>query len=298
MSKKIVFYTHTVDIVEAELTDIKLSHKDGRLYKVTLDISVDYDTYEIIKTNGFFHLTFDVVPDTVDFKPDKDVIITLKADPMLVQTLGELGDDEAVNQVIIAEDEAGEIIRKDINWYALRVVQEVDLPEGLDEKGSVVEGFETVYAFEDEEETESVELNENMENLIDEFRDIEYILKKYEMPYIRTGNEFSGTIDYKGHKLTYFIYETARVFVMSTAYTFFVPEENYDKACREIARINSELTVGNFDLDMEEGVLSFRTYIDVGDEILIPELFERMLIGNIATAGKYYTDIYDAVRLH
>ncbi|MGI6778018.1 MAG: YbjN domain-containing protein [Acetivibrionales bacterium] len=295
MSKKIVFSTQTVDLITAELHDIKFSRRDSIINDIRLYVSIDFDTYQVIKKNGYFHLTYDMVPEKTNFSPDKEVLVTLKADPILVNTFSELNDDNLISELIASDDEDGEIIKKDINWYVLKVEQEVSLPDDLKETGLVFEGFETAYAIQDEKYFEDEGITGRIEDMIDEFKDIEYILKKYNIEFKREENDFSGIIYYKGYKWTYFIYEVDRVFVMYSAYTFFVPEESYDKVCREIVRINSELTVGNFDLDMSDGVLTFRTYLDIGDDILIPELFERMLIGNIATTGKYYTEIFNTV---
>lgn len=294
MSKSIIFSTQTVDLITCELIDMHLSHKDGMLSRVALDVSVDYNTFLAIKKNGYFHMTFDVIPAKIDFDAEKDIIMTLKADPMLVRTLAEMQDDEVVNRALIGDGEFSETVRKEINWYALKVVQEVSLPDDLEEKGTVLEGFETAHAIE-EDENEYDDITEDLSNYIDEFKDIEYILKKYNIPYVRHENDFSGQVTYKDHTWAFFIYETNRVFVMCSAYTFFVSENKLDTVCRELARINSELTVGSFDLDLEEGVITFRTYLDIGDELLLPDLFERMLIGNIATTGKYYASIYELV---
>lgn len=296
MSKKVVFSTQTVDRLPVEFIGMHLSHQEGKLSKITLDISMSYETYLTVKKNGYFHLTFHVMPERTNFDPGKDILITLKADPALVQALAELQNDDRVGDAITVDDEAGELVRNEINWYVLRAAQEIELPAGMKEEGTVVEGFETAYAIEEDNETEPAGIEEDIADYIDEFEDIENVLKKYDIPYIRNEKEFSGEIHYKGHMWTFFIYETDRVFVMCSAYAFYVSQNNYDKACREIVKVNSELTVGSFDLDMEEGVLIFRTYLDTGDEILIPELFERMLIGNIATAGKYYAQIHDAVQ--
>jgi len=296
MSKKIVFSTQTVDLITAELYDIKINHKDENISGIDLSISTDYDTYMSIKKNGYFHLTFDIIPEKTEFDPDREIRIILKADALLVRTLGELKDDNMINEIIASNDDAGEIVRKDINWYVLKVEQEVWLNDDMKEIGSVFEGFETAYGIQEDDNWEDEDITDKVNSLIDEFQDIQDILYKYDIPYKRNKNEFSGVIDYKGHKWTYFIYEADRAFVMYSAYTFSVSENNYDKLCRKIVNINSELTVGNFDLDMEEGIVGFRTYLDIGDDILVPELFERMLIGNIATTGKYYTEIYDAAK--
>ena len=66
-----------------------------------------------------------------------------------------------------------------------------------------------------------------------------------------------------------------------------VPEERRAAAAESIARANSDLPLGNFELDLERGTLRFKTSIAVGGDRLTPALFKHLVYANVTTFDRY-----------
>jgi len=54
-----------------------------------------------------------------------------------------------------------------------------------------------------------------------------------------------------------------------------------------VVRANYGLTIGNFDLDADDGELRFRTSLDVQGDRLSPALLRQLLWTNVGTSDKY-----------
>lgn len=55
-----------------------------------------------------------------------------------------------------------------------------------------------------------------------------------------------------------------------------------------INRLNSVLTVGNLEIDLDEGQVRFRTGLAVGSASATTEMVERVLLDNVASALAYF----------
>jgi hypothetical protein len=74
-------------------------------------------------------------------------------------------------------------------------------------------------------------------------------------------------------------------------------EERYRPAMAEyITRANYGMRIGNFEMDMEDGDLRFRTSIDVADENLTPEVFRQLVIHNATQFDRYLPGIEAVLR--
>jgi Uncharacterized conserved protein len=288
MDKDIIFYTATSDTIPAVLKDMDLKYSDDLPVKFRVTLAIDFSSYERVYKNGYFHIKNNSNIFDFEFDIDKPVIIELKPNNLLMKKFTIIGNRHSIEKSIQVDDEEGVAIRNEINWYATTISQEVDIPEDMVGEGIVLEGYTTEYEDVEGEEDET-DTGDYLKDLMDENKDIESVLKKYDIPYIRDDDGFSGNVTLNDNKWGFFIYERDRIFIICSTYPFFAEEEQYDRLCREITSINSELLTGNFDLDMEEGVISFRISYDAGEDYMAPDAFERMLIANMATTGKYYS---------
>ena len=70
-----------------------------------------------------------------------------------------------------------------------------------------------------------------------------------------------------------------------------IPESNRVKSAEMLARVNYELIVGNFELNLEDGEVMFKTTLDLADGQLTQEMFERAYQLNAQCVNEYYGQI-------
>lgn len=284
MALEIQFFTSSPNIINGVCEDINIRYNESLLINIRLDVTIEFSIYKEIVKNGYFHLRYHDIPKGLAFDHNKSIRISLKPSLELFQSFSTFTNADEIQNIIFHSDKKEELLHE-INWYILSVGQLVDLPNG--EEGMLEEGFETIYGREDQDEEINM-IEGDLHNFLDEFKDIESILDKYDIPYKREENQINAAVYFDEDKWSIFIYEAARVFLICSVYHFFIDESNYVKITRKLLEINNELTVGSFDFDFSEGIITFRTSIDVGENYLDMHYFERMLIGNIATAKSKY----------
>ncbi|MFP3905437.1 MAG: YbjN domain-containing protein [Acidimicrobiales bacterium] len=67
-----------------------------------------------------------------------------------------------------------------------------------------------------------------------------------------------------------------------------VPPERRDAVAELATRANSQLTVGNLELELDAGQVRFRTGLAVGQSPITEEMVERVIFDNAATAVAYF----------
>jgi hypothetical protein len=89
---------------------------------------------------------------------------------------------------------------------------------------------------------------------------------------------------------------TERCVVYSTA-KFMVPQDRRVPVLELISRINIGLAVGNFELDVDSGQVSFRTSVDVEGDRLTPALLSQLVAANVEAFDAYLPAL-ESVVLH
>ncbi|HYY11454.1 MAG TPA: YbjN domain-containing protein [Kineosporiaceae bacterium] len=67
----------------------------------------------------------------------------------------------------------------------------------------------------------------------------------------------------------------------------FVPEERRVAAMEFLTRATFGLRIGNFELDLEDGEVRYKTSLDVEGDRLSPALLQRIVRPNLATMNRY-----------
>jgi hypothetical protein len=62
-----------------------------------------------------------------------------------------------------------------------------------------------------------------------------------------------------------------------------------------LTRANCNLILGNFELDLASGDIRFKTSLAVGDADLTSDLFERLLLANVATMDRYLPGVMQVI---
>jgi len=73
------------------------------------------------------------------------------------------------------------------------------------------------------------------------------------------------------------------------------PEERRAEVMEFITRANFGLAVGNFDLDLDDGEIRFRTSLDVKGDRLSPALLRQVVWDNIAVTDKYLPGLREVI---
>ncbi|MGH9125105.1 MAG: YbjN domain-containing protein [Acidimicrobiales bacterium] len=73
-----------------------------------------------------------------------------------------------------------------------------------------------------------------------------------------------------------------------------IPEGRRAAVGTFVTRANYGMVLGNFEMDLDDGELRFKTSIDVGGDRLSEALLEHLVLANIAAFGRYLPGI-DAV---
>lgn len=85
--------------------------------------------------------------------------------------------------------------------------------------------------------------------------------------------------------------DNARLVVIHSQLPAQIPEDNRLKVAELLTRINYDLVVGNFELGMEDGVVLFKTTLDLVDGQITKAMFQRMYDFNGHTFNRFFAQI-------
>jgi hypothetical protein len=89
--------------------------------------------------------------------------------------------------------------------------------------------------------------------------------------------------------------EGHEIFVFYTIVPLRVPESQLLTIAELLARINYGLNIGNFELDMTDGEIRYKTSIDVEGGELSPRMVETLISVNISTTDRYFPSFTDVM---
>lgn len=167
-------------------------------------------------------------------------------------------------------------------WYALDVHQELDIPEELRSKGAFLRtGFRTTWA-------DDPIVGGGGGSLLD-------VVAKFfadrELPVERVEGADVFKADGSGENGDWSVWIEVReeegICLVWSSYSGGVPEPRRAAMMELITRINPDVAVGAFELDLDRGNLSFRTSIDVTGDRLNDALLEQLIGANVGTFDDY-----------
>jgi len=88
--------------------------------------------------------------------------------------------------------------------------------------------------------------------------------------------------------------ETERVCLLAT-YPALVPDHKRLAAAEYLTRANFGILLGNFELDMDMGLVRFKTSADVESIALTPTFMKNLFESNLTTATKYYPGLMKVI---
>jgi hypothetical protein len=181
----------------------------------------------------------------------------------------------------LVEDPDEEILDAD-NWYALDVHQELALPkEFATKKAALRTGFRTAWA-------DSPLVGGGGVPLIDL---VEGFFHERELPFERMEDQTIVKAEGTGANGDWTVWIETRedegLVLVWSSYAGGVPEERRTSMMELITRINPDVAVGAFELELDRGNLSFRTSIDVTGDRLTDALLERLIGANVGAFDDY-----------
>ena len=81
--------------------------------------------------------------------------------------------------------------------------------------------------------------------------------------------------------------EDARQLIFYSLYPGPVPDEERGAMAELVVRANEDLILGNFELDMEDGTIRFKTSLDVSQDELTIGLLRPVMLANVLTMDTY-----------
>ncbi|HRE88273.1 MAG TPA: YbjN domain-containing protein [Myxococcota bacterium] len=83
-------------------------------------------------------------------------------------------------------------------------------------------------------------------------------------------------------------YEETERLCMLAIYPLAVPDNKRAAVAEYLTRANFGILVGNFEFDMRDGEVRFKTATDVEDTPLSHKFVKNMLVANLGTADRYF----------
>jgi hypothetical protein len=171
------------------------------------------------------------------------------------------------------------------SWYALDVHQELDIPEELKSKGAFLRtGFRTTWADDPVVGGGGGSLIEVVEKF---FADRDLPVERVQDTVFKA----DGSGENGDWSVWIEVREEEGICLVWSSYTGGVPEARRAGMMELITRINPDVAVGAFELDLDRGNLSFRTSIDVTDDRLNDALLEQLIGANVGTFDDYLPSI-------
>ncbi|MCU6794013.1 YbjN domain-containing protein [Paenibacillus sp. WQ 127069] len=287
----LTFTTLTGDPIHARLKRLALATGDN-LATCTIGFEVEWSTYALILAGDWFGMFSATREGTTAGLLDEGQPVELQASlrqSLLKAVLHNQADVEDILKTLLQEQADGVLpLRMSECWLIEEVKQLVELPDELT-GGVLKQGYRTLWAdqgvIKSEEADQSVAtLNEIVESYLTR---LEWSYERIDDAILRL--TFRGdhgqwvvlvrTDEEKQLCIVYSIYPQLVTEPYQTAMAVFLNQENYD------------LAVGNFEMDMSDGELRYRTGIDVEHGRLTSELFGQLLTTNIAIMDEYFERI-------
>lgn len=89
--------------------------------------------------------------------------------------------------------------------------------------------------------------------------------------------------------------EDHETFVFFSILPLRAPEEKRASLAELITRINYGMNIGNFEMDMNDGELRYKTSIDVEGGDLTQKMVETLVTVNLSTTDRYFTAFTDVL---
>jgi hypothetical protein len=201
--------------------------------------------------------------------------------------------DNVLNYLLQDETILEMPIKHTESWLAAEIKQQVELPDELADGGTLKKGYRTAWM--DQvvsrlEVSDKRTLNEIIEQFLDEN---EWGYERLDDSLLRLAVQGE-----QGDWVTLVqTDEEDQRCIVYSVYPDLVPESRREAVAAILTQENYEMPVGNFEMDLTDGEVRFRTSIEVVQNKMTSEWFERMFMVNISITDGYFTLINGEINL-
>ncbi len=291
MNSKLIFHDPSDQPLEVWAGELAAEMAEGEITGIRLTFQVGMDTYRRIDEDSLFNLKPEARNPMAgdDFDPGRDVEIEASLDSdvlALLNTWADSAEQAASYLGGLAETQPGNMLLATKSWYGLYIKQEMPLPPSLSEHGEVKAGYSTTWAHEqggggDRTTASDVRMMKVMEDYFN----------RAGVSFDRREDEQVLDMAYKGLNGEWLCSAFAReeedrcgfysILLIET------PEDQNLAVSEFLTRANYNLPVGNFEFDMDNGEIRFKTSINLGGAGLSAELFDQLVTANVAVVDQY-----------
>jgi len=275
--------TPSGDALPVTVRELTYVSVDGVVERCLLDLELNPDEYAIVDRDRLFHLDPDVRHAGAErFRPEGPVRVEIELAPTLVPDLVAVAHEAAAAadhlSNVADRDPTAELLETE-SWYARSVSADVDLPPELAEEGVLRSGYATRWA------ADGAVLELPMLAVIEE------VLADRQWHYTEIEDDTGFQWRVQGPDGAWSVYALARGeerrFAVYSILDVTVPHERRTEAAELVARANHGLPVGNWELDMDDGGLRYKTAIDVVGGGLSLAAARRLIERNLSITDAY-----------
>ena len=115
-------------------------------------------------------------------------------------------------------------------------------------------------------------------------------------PYLTVDDQPALTMNFEGQNARWPCYAQVQPeqqqFIFYSLCPINVPEDKRADVAEFLTRTNYGLIIGNFELDLDEGTVRYKTSFDSEGVLLTPALFRNTVYPNIAMMDQYLPDLF------
>jgi len=250
-----------------------------------LEVTIDYATYQKIRQNVLFNLLADHLLVASDgLLEEREVIVGLRLKPHLLKDLDDLTTAEAIAHHLTQLDPQHFLLATE-SWLATEFMQVEPLPPGIDASSQLRMGYQTLWAKPERLQPPNPFPVPMKAVVLD-------VLQGDELEYEEV-NDSVLRLKFQGQNGEWVcvigVDEVNHQCVVYSTFPTPIPLKWRNACATLLAKQNYELTIGNFELDLEDGDLRFRTAISLGSARLTPSLFRELLTANIETMDQHFS---------
>lgn len=281
----------------ATLKDVAFFSRDGAVQEVRATFLVTPNTYQRIDKEALFHLEPEHRGPGADrFEPAGDVQIEARLDGDLLPALLRLADTPAAagqELIRIAAGDPANLLVDAMSWYALAVTVAVE--QAIEPAGTLREGYSTTWSSPGQPAATPGDrlLALDMATVVLEW------LREHGFSWDETSDPEVLLTPVDGVNGSWSCYvlcrQAAGRCIVYGRPDWITPEPQRSAMAELLTRVNFGLPVGNFEMDLTDGEVRFKTSVDVTGDRLSTALFEALFETN-AAAMDIYLPALEAVR--
>lgn len=276
--------------VRTVLHELTLVRRSGALVDVRVVLDLDAATYRRVDELALLHLEPEARgPGAARFSPAGRVRVEARLDPALHDDLVELGDDAAGIAHALADGShaRAEALLDAASWWAATVTAAVELPAELASSGELEEGFRTAW---DDALPGGAAAADQAGGLprLPWVAIVEDVLlgRGCAVEELPDPAVLGWAVADAAGAFDCFVVarEDAGILAVYAQPELAIPEDSVREAALLIAHLNFGMPIGGWELDVDEGLVRFKTSVDLGDEPPTAGLVERMVDLAVASA--------------